>query len=599
MSEVIKKTDKMNGNKEERVDLDIDTQIYIEDTKQGKDSQEISSMEMEVKGSTNEKPEVEVNADEKHDLVEDTQYFPHVSNLLHRISLLRILILIRLKLDSCFKAHKTSIKRSVYVLLLLGYFAYLTYAMIYRFGDEGSHRLLILTVIVVVGFIFHKVKKKYGGVIRKHLQNSYSKHRPSNKSVFFIKMILMCFVILSILLYLIFGVFIREPYNIVPAAGLVVFVLTMFFLSRDPQKVSWRPVCWGLLLQFIFAIIVLRTSWGYDAFDWLGKRVLEYLAHTDYGASFMFGAGFAEHYFAFKGETTTLVKPFFDQMSLSELHTIMTNGFATAAGSTLVIYALYGAPANHLISASVMSAPAALAISKLFWPEIKREHKKLQDTIKSYRIKREGHNLIDAASAGAIAAIPVVAYIFASVIVFFSLLDFLNTTLAWMGERVGLSPPDYPVLTFQLICSYLFWPLVFLMGVEAPDCTTVARMVGIKTFINEFLAYEDLGKVIRNSETFKSFNGSWHYDNSYNLVLENTNITLYGGVITKRSEVIATYALCGFANITALGIMIGALTAVAPSRKKDIVKVSTRALIAGSMACFITACIAGRHLNHN
>ncbi|WAR08491.1 S28A3-like protein [Mya arenaria] len=386
--------------------------------------------------------------------------------------------------------------------------------------------------------------------------------------------------------------------------------------------VTWRPVLWGLLLQLIFALVVLRTSWGYAAFLWLGDRVTDYLGYTFAGSTFVFGQA-TKDIFAFSvmpvliffsasiailyylgviqvliekiafvmqislgtsameslhaainifvgwAEAITVVRPYMLEMSLSELHTIMTNGFATVAGSTLAIYILYGAPANHLLSASVMSAPAALAMSKLFYPETRENRRKK--------------------------AIPPRI---PNVIAFFALLAFVNATLEWFGDRVGLSPPDYPALSFELICSYVFWPIVFLMGVAPEDCRVVARMVGIKTFVNEFLAYEDLGKVRNNRVQFmkelaSNPNTTWTWDSSSNLVLQGTNMTFVGGVISPHSEMVATYALCGFSNVVALGIMIGALAAVAPDRKSDILGVSIRALISGSVACFMTACIAG------
>ncbi|XP_048733363.2 solute carrier family 28 member 3-like isoform X2 [Ostrea edulis] len=534
------------------------------------------------------------------------QYVP--PECLKNCSHLNPVVSVRKSLDRLVKKHRKKIKMCFRMFLILGYFAYFIGAMIYRFGDEGSIRLLVVTTVVISCYAMHVIKNQCGSRVEAIMNNTSKNHNfPSERTRHILKRILTVYVICVIVIYITTTVFLTDPSRLIPVAGLLIFTFVLFFFSKDPEQVSWRPVLWGFLLQMIFALIVLRTSWGYGAFDWLGKRVTEFLDHTDNGARFVFGDGFMEHFFAFKvmsvifffsavisilyyigwmqiliekmawvmqysletsameslhaavnvfvgwAETTTIIKPLFDKMTLSELHTVMTNGFATVAGSTLVIYILFGAPANHLISASVMSAPAALGISKLFWPETKESRRDTSND--ACVIKREGRNIMDAASIGAITALPIVAYILASVIAFFSLLGFVNSTLVWLGERIGLILPDYPPLTFQLICSYLFWPLVFLMGVESRDCCVVARMVGIKTFINEFLAYEDLGK--------------------------------------EHSVVIATYALCGFANLTALGIMIGALTAIAPDRKEDIVRVSFRAMISGCFACFMTACIAG------
>lgn len=553
---------------------------------------------------------------------------------------------VRKFLDRIIKSHGRTIKRAIYALLLLCYFAYFTGAMIYRFGDEASIRLLVITLLVVFFYAIHTMKRMFGSEVEDFF-NTLQKNRcyPSERTRTIILRMVTAYVAFFVIFVIVGTVIRRDPYRLVPVIGIVIFTFGLFFFSKDPAQVSWRPVLWGYLLQLVFALIVLQTSWGYDLFDWLGKRVTEFLDHTNVGAEFVFGVKYTDHFFAFKvmsvifffsavisilyflgwmqiliekmalimqfslgtsameslhaafnvfvgwAETTTIVKPLFNKMTLSELHTVMTNGFATVAGSTLVVYVLFGAPANHLLSASVMSAPAALGISKLFWPESKETKRDTSND--ACVIKREGRNIIDAASIGAITALPIVAYIIASVIAFFSLLGFLNATLIWLGERVGLTPPEYPQLTFQLICSYLFWPLVFLMGVDPSDCCVVARMVGIKTFINEFLAYEDLGKVIGNNRIFASYDGPWTRTSSCDVFLIDKNQTLTGGVISEHSVVVATYALCGFSNITALGIMIGALTAIAPDRKEDIVRVSIRALISGCFACFMTACMAG------
>ncbi|XP_070182912.1 sodium/nucleoside cotransporter 1-like, partial [Littorina saxatilis] len=249
--------------------------------------------------------------------------------------------------------------------------------------------------------------------------------------------------------------------------------------------------------------------------------------------------------------------------------------------------------ANHLISASFMSAPAALAVSKLFYPSDTHVRKKVN--IKD--IARPGTGLVDAATTGAVAAIGVVSHILVTVIAFISLLAFVNATLEWFGERVGLVPPYYPQLTFQLICSYLLWPVVFLIGVPMQDCQVVARMLGIKIFINEFIAYSDLGHVRANRVALESHvanNGTWRLaDFGDGMELLGTNTTLVGGVILPRSEMLATYALCGFSDLVALGIMSAALSTVAPVRRHDILQVAPRALISGVVACLLTAAMAG------
>ncbi|KAL3865700.1 hypothetical protein ACJMK2_043062 [Sinanodonta woodiana] len=565
--------------------------------------------------------------------------------MIHIFSPINGVVWLRFHLEQWIKKHKRTLHKLFLMVLCFAYFCYLGYAAWYRFGDDGSVRLVIITALVSLGIMYHLIKQRYGMAIYNNVVFPIANRlRPYGRIInrYLFELTVTLFAVLAVVIYIILDVLIKRPRNAISAVGLFVFVLVMFFFSKHPDKVIWRPVLSGLLLQFIFALIVLRSTWGYYAFDWLGDRITDYMKYAEAGSKFIFGEGFMEHYFVFQvmpvliffsatigilyylgwiqvliekiafmmeytmgtapmetlhaavnifvgwGETLTIIWPLLDKMTLSELHTVMTNGFATVAGSTLGVYIMYGAPANHLLSASVMSAPAALAMSKLFYPETVK-NKNREDECK---IPKLGSGIIDAASIGAVGAISIVAHILVSVIAFISLLEFVNVTLQWFGDRVGLTPPDYPSLTFQLICSYIFWPMAYLMGVEPEDCSVVARMVGIKTFVNEFIAYEDLGIVKRNREAFGSYNGTWHKDNSGNIILESLNQTLKGGIMSIRSEMIATYALCGFSNVVALGIMIGAMTAIAPNRKQDILSTSFRALLSGCMACFMTACIA-------
>ncbi|XP_071941628.1 solute carrier family 28 member 3-like [Antedon mediterranea] len=404
----------------------------------------------------------------------------------------------------------------------------------------------------------------------------------------------------------------QSPEQLVSAAGLLIFVFLTYVFSKHPRQIKWRPVIWGLVLQFLLGLFVLRTDIGLTIFDWLGDIVTIFLGFANVGAEFVFGENYLDHYFAFSvlpvviyfssvisvlyylgvmqviiskvawlmqntmktsaseslnaagnifvgmTEAPLLIRPFIKEMTLSELHAIMTGGFATIAGSVLGAYISFGIDATHLISASVMSAPAALAMAKLFWPET--EESKTANADQVDIPKGEERNMIEAASFGAATAVSLVANIAANLIAFLAILACCNAILTWFGGLVGIEDPP---LTFELICSYVFMPVAFIMGVEWNDCRLVAELIGIKTFINEFVAYERLGEIIE------------------------------AGTISKRSEVIATYALCGFANISSIGIQLGGLTPMAPERKSDLAQVAIRALIAGTTACFMTACIAG------
>ncbi|XP_073256992.1 solute carrier family 28 member 3-like isoform X4 [Porites lutea] len=409
----------------------------------------------------------------------------------------------------------------------------------------------------------------------------------------------------------------KQPERFVSIAGLVVNILFCWLFSRHPRKVKWRPVIWGLALQFIFGVLILRTSVGFNAFKGLGNQVSIFLDYTNVGAEFVFGADYTKHFFAFKvlpvviffssvisvcyyigimqviikkiawlmqktmktsgveslnaagnifiGQTEAplMVRPFLEHVTMSELHAIMTGGFATIAGGVLAAYIEFGVSASHLLSASVMSAPAALAISKLMYPEIE-----IPETLNEDEIdlpKGNERNVIEAAAKGASTAIALVANIAANLIAFLAFLAFFNGVLSWLGSMVGK-----PEVSFEYICSYVLRPVAFIMGVEWRDCDVVAELLGIKTFLNEFVAYAKLSEYIKNRQA------------------ENGLRT-----ISIRSEIIATYALCGFANFSSIGIQIGGMGPLAPSRRSDMARVAVRALVAGTVACFMTACIAG------
>ncbi|XP_072045726.1 solute carrier family 28 member 3-like [Amphiura filiformis] len=407
-----------------------------------------------------------------------------------------------------------------------------------------------------------------------------------------------------------------NPEQLISAAGLVGFVLFSYVFSKYPRHVKWRPVIWGMALQFIMGLFILRTKVGFSIFEFLGTLTQHFMQYTDKGARFVFGDNYTDHFFAFKvlpvviyfssviavlyylgvmqaivkkiawlmqhtmqtsaseslnaagnifvGQTEAplMIRPYLGRMTRSELHAVMTGGFATIAGAVLGAYISFGISPSHLLSASVMSAPAALAISKLFYPETEESQTKTVDQMELP--KGQERNIIEAASFGASTAVPLVLNIAANLVAFLALLALFNGILGYFGGLVG-----YPELSFEVICSYVFMPLAFMMGTDWDDCQIVAELIGTKTFINEFVAYQKLAEYIGNRETGE------------------------GPTLSLRSEVIATYALCGFANVGSIGIQLGGLTPMAPERKGDLAAVSIRALISGTVACFMTACIAG------
>nr|XP_022334486.1 sodium/nucleoside cotransporter 1-like [Crassostrea virginica] len=543
--------------------------------------------------------------------------------------------------------HGSRIKQAVKLLFLVLYFVYFGYAMYYEFGDEGSIRLLVCTVIGVVLLLIHIFNRLCGSKIKlfDSGEKSFATERRHRKMKRYTGRFLMVAVFLGLAAYIIYDVLIDYPQNAVSIAGLALYIIIFYIFSKNPAKVKWRPVFWGFALQYIFALVILRTEWGYQAFQWLGDRVTEFLNYSNAGAVFVFGDVLVNTYgvFAFRvlpvvvffytvtsvlyylgvmqvivkkmgmflsfclgtspaeslnaagnifvgmTEAPLMIQPFLENMTKSELHAVMTGGFATIAGSVLGAYVNFGVPANHLITASVMSAPAALAISKLAYPETERTKSEDMDRMG----KSKDRNVIEAISSGAGNSVKVVAAIAVNVMAFLCVLEFVNMTLDWFGDRVGVDG-----LSFQLICSYVFYPIAFFMGTDVPDCRKVAELVGIKTFTNEFLAYKELSILIANRKNFTQYTAVWNASSDWfyqgdDIILHHVNQTLKKGIISDKSEVIATYALCGFSNFGSMGIFLGGMSALVPSRRGDLSQIVLRAMIAGNVACFLTGCIAG------
>ncbi|KAL5007825.1 hypothetical protein ScPMuIL_016631 [Solemya velum] len=497
--------------------------------------------------------------------------------------------------------------------------------MVFNFGDGGSIVLLVATMVATAHGSWLVIKKITSKRWRKITILKSEKKKRLLKRIHIAVAISLT---VAILIYVIVTIAVHTPRNLISLGGMVMFVLVFFVTSAHPSQVKVRPVFWGLIIQFIFALIILRWEFGFKAFLWLGDRVSEFLSYSDEGAKFLFGRDtYEHHFFAFKvlpvviyfstaisilyyigvmqfiirniarfmakllgtsaaeslnaagnifigqSESPLMIRPFLEKMTKSELHAVLTGGFATIAGSVMAAYIQINVPANHLLSASVMSAPAALAMSKLFYPETEEIVATDEDFLFcNFLGKRE--NIIEAAAKGASMSVKLVANIAANLIAFISLLGFVNATLKWFGERAGVMDPP---LSFQLICSYVFWPLAFMLGVDYDDCGKVGELIGVKTFINEFVAYTDLSVYINNAKNITWYEGLgnstdltfWGADSNNltseweiidgDVYLRDLNVTLERGIMSDRSIVISTYALCGFSNIGSIGVMLGAL----------------------------------------
>jgi concentrative nucleoside transporter, CNT family len=294
-------------------------------------------------------------------------------------------------------------------------------------------------------------------------------------------------------------------------------------------------------------------QWLVQGFAWIMRRTM--------GTSGSESLSAAGNIFVGQTEAPLLVKPFIRDMTQSELHAVMTGGFATVAGGVMAAYvgmlvAFFPDIAGHLIAASVMSAPAALAISKVMYPELETS-----TTAGAVKIEVESPdvNVIDAAARGAGEGLHLALNVAAMLLAFIALLALMNGVLGWLGGMVG-----WEELSLQLLLGWLGAPLALLMGVPWQDALQIGVLIGEKTALNEFVAYLHLAQMLQMGEE-----------------------------LSPRSVVLATYALAGFANFASIAIQIGGIGGIAPERRSDLSRVGLRAMIGGTLAAFMTASVVG------
>ena len=397
------------------------------------------------------------------------------------------------------------------------------------------------------------------------------------------------------------------------AVGFCVMIGIAWLASSDRRRVSWPIVAWGVGLQLGLAIVLLKTPAGHAFFRGVRIVVDKLLFYTHAGTRFVFGSlletGFSfalevlpiivfmgslfavfyhlgivqwvvtllarvlsrtmrisgaeslvavANIFVGMVESCLVIKPYLERMTRSELFSTMTLGMATVAGSVLLAYVeiLGGADyAGHLVTASLLSAPAGLLIAKVMIPETGTP---LTRNGADANIARTTVNVIDAAAEGALNGLRLAAYVGALLLAFVALIAFANDVLGGLGGLIGL-----PELSLQWALGRLLAPLAFVMGVPWADASSVGSLLGIKTILNEFVAYQQLGELID------------------------------AGQLSPRSQVIAAYALCGFANFGSLAILLGGIGGMVPERRPEVARLGLRAILSGSLTTFMTACVVG------
>ena len=413
--------------------------------------------------------------------------------------------------------------------------------------------------------------------------------------------------------------------------GLSVLLGIAWLFSNNKKNVDWKLVLTGVTLQIAFAALVLLVPGGKDVFDALGSGFVKILGFVNAGSNFIFGSlmdtskfGFI---FAFQvlptiiffaalmgvlyhlgvmqavvrvmawaitkvmrvsgAETTSVcasvfigqteapltVRPYISKMTESELITMMIGGMAHIAGGVLAAYvgmlgggdpvqqAFY---AKHLLAASIMAAPATLVIAKLLIPEMGTPL--TRGTVKM-EVEKTASNIIDAAAGGAADGLRLALNIGAMLLAFIALIALLNWPLTWIGEVTGLQAMLGKPTDMAALLGYLLAPIAWVIGVPWQDATTVGSLIGQKVVINEFVAYLQLADIV--------------------------NGKVAGVALTEKGALIATYALCGFANFSSIAIQIGGIGGLAPERRSDLARFGMRAVLGGTLATLMTATIAG------
>jgi CNT family concentrative nucleoside transporter len=409
--------------------------------------------------------------------------------------------------------------------------------------------------------------------------------------------------------------------------GLFAMVGIAWLLSQRRDRIPWRVIAWGIGLQISFGVLVMKTDLGLRLFSVLNDVVLALLGFTAKGTEFIFGDFATEKFtivvnvlptliffsslmtilyhlglmqrlvgafawvmrrtmrtsgpetlsvaantFVGQTEAPLMVAPFISKMTMSELNAVMTGGFATVAGGVLAAYVgllkgVFPDIAGHLIAASVMSAPAALVVAKVMWPETE-EPETSGDVVAE--VDKPDANVIDAAARGAFEGMKLALNVGAMLLAFIALIALGNALLGlpfqlyndWAGlEGTAAIAP----WTLQQILGWVFWPFAFLIGVPFAECSAIGTLLGEKLVLTEFIAYLHL----------------------YESLAEGTI------QLSERTTVIASYALCGFANFGSIGIQLGGIGGIAPERRHDLARLGLRAMFGGMLASLMTAAVAG------
>lgn len=389
--------------------------------------------------------------------------------------------------------------------------------------------------------------------------------------------------------------------------GILFIFAVAYLLSNNKKRIKWRTIIIGFLIQFGFALTVLKWSVGKYVLSKVALGVQSVIDYAQEGISFVFGSlandgsiffvnvlcviifisavvsilyylgimqfvirviggalsrllgtsqletiSSSANIFLGQTEAPLLIKPYVSKLTESELFAVMVGGLASVSGSILVGYSMLGIPIEYLISAAFMAAPAGLIIAKILCPET--EHDKVQNEVEM--IKDNSANVVDAASKGAIDGLGLVLNIAAIILAFVAVIALINGLIGWIGGWFGVSD-----LSLQGILGWIFSPVAAIIGVPWGEAVTAGSLIGQKLILNEFVAFSNMAPLLPE--------------------------------LSAKTTAIVTFALCGFANISSIAILIGGIGGMAPNRKADIARLGWKAVLGGTLANLLSATIAG------
>ncbi|WP_214820525.1 MULTISPECIES: NupC/NupG family nucleoside CNT transporter [unclassified Exiguobacterium] len=399
--------------------------------------------------------------------------------------------------------------------------------------------------------------------------------------------------------------------KIMSVVGILALIAIAYIFSTNRKAIKWRTVLAAFAVQFAFAFLVLYTSWGRAALEWISSGVQAILNTAGDGIAFVFGTAVGGDNFVFafqvlpiivfmssliallyylgvmqwvirilgtalakalgtsrkeslsatanifvgQTEAPLVIKPYLPTMTQSELFAVMVGGLASVAGSVLAGYAALGVPLEYLLAASFMAAPAGLLFAKIIVPETEE----YDDDIEIVEEEEDrAANFVDAAARGASDGLFLALNVGAMLLAFVSLIALVNLILGSVGGLFG-----FDSLSLELILGYVFAPLAFVIGVPWADAVQFGSFLGQKLVLNEFVAFSEFAPIIGT------------------------------GDLSARTEAMIAFALCGFANISSLAILLGGLGGMAPNRRGDIARMGVLAILAGTLANLMSATLAG------